>query len=309
MAKPSRFALVFDGQSGVKPEHLIKALCCPQVKERVVCASSLLGRDLFALASAQEPAVLNSTAVHSLHFSISIGLFDALRARGFKPTVVAGYSLGEFATIVATEVISFEKALLIVEGRAKLIAMATEQLDGLTVNLRGDARVLEQVPSLLTHGVTIAAFNSSQSLNLTGPREAVLRVVGLVERLPVRVRILPFPAISHSPLLKNFVARLDSYLRQAQPYYSPSVQVINATTGTLVKTYGGAFRNLLKHQLVNPVQWVKVVERLRELEEPEILEIGVNPYLGRGIKTDWPEATVLPVSDQESLEAAVAAIS
>ncbi|MDP2671035.1 MAG: acyltransferase domain-containing protein [bacterium] len=308
-------AVIFDGQSNAEVDQIEQALECPAVRSRFREASSF-GVDLAGLFRTAPPEVLNSPAAHVLHFAVAVGLFDELRAREVVPSVVSGASLGQLSALTAAGVLRFERALEIVKRRSAIIASATRDFKGLTIQVRGsNPDLLERVTPFLTSRVSVAIINSSTSLNLTGPKEEVEEVETALKQLAgVKVFRLPFAVISHSPLLKAYESGMTLILairnRDAENavFHSVQIPVISDLDGDLFSRFGGPFRKILKKQLSSTINWPAVVQRLRSFEPTYVVNVGLNPYLWRDTAKEWPEISVLKVSDMASVEAVVRAL-
>ena len=100
-------------------------------------ASAILGYDLAALCFEGPAEQLNNTEFTQP--ALLVTSIVALQALGsvLKPTVVAGYSLGEYSALVAAGGISFLDAVQLVQYRAKFMAEAVPSDRGLVAAVLG----------------------------------------------------------------------------------------------------------------------------------------------------------------------------
>ena len=85
----------------------------PNTKERFSFASDIFERNLFEIWLNTEPTnplidLNNTRNTQILSFLVESILLDALKENGFKPTYVAGHSLGEITALYCADVFSFE---------------------------------------------------------------------------------------------------------------------------------------------------------------------------------------------------------
>jgi [acyl-carrier-protein] S-malonyltransferase len=86
----------------------------------------------------------------------------------------------------------------------------------------------------------------------------------------------------HSPLMAGAAREMDVLL-EAVELEEPGVPMIGATDGALLTTADGV-RGALRNQMLSPVRWVAVVERMLELGVREIYEAGEDGTLTRMLR-------------------------
>ena len=74
-----------------------------------------------------------------------IAIFRLLTTYGLKPDMVAGHSLGEYAALVAAEVISFKDALIAVAIRGKAMSEVDVEDKGTMASISGTTEEVEAV--------------------------------------------------------------------------------------------------------------------------------------------------------------------
>jgi [acyl-carrier-protein] S-malonyltransferase len=75
---------------------------------------------------------------------------------------------------------------------------------------------------------------------------------------------------------------MDGLLQEVE-FDEPEIPMVGATDGALLTTAEGV-REALRNQMLSPVRWVAVVERLLELGVREILEAGEDGTLTRMLR-------------------------
>jgi [acyl-carrier-protein] S-malonyltransferase len=74
----------------------------PEVRDLFETASKLSDIDIVRVCFEGPKEVLDKTHItQPCLLTVEVALFEALRSRGIKPSIVAGHSLGEYSALVA----------------------------------------------------------------------------------------------------------------------------------------------------------------------------------------------------------------
>jgi [acyl-carrier-protein] S-malonyltransferase len=229
-------------------------------------------------------------------FAASVDLLYRLRERGVRPDVVAGHSLGEYAAAHAAGTLGLEDGVRLVAERDRLMGEAARENPGGMVALIGIdpaevARVIEEF-----EGTVVAAnFNTPRQTVISGERVA-LEVVG--ERVRGRKVKLNVAGAFHSPLMQEASREMDALLYEVA-LEEPEIPMVEATDGAVLTTADG-IRGALRDQMLSPVRWVAVIERLLELGVREIFEAGEDGTLTRMLR-DFKRKDVVSQTVAETL--------
>jgi [acyl-carrier-protein] S-malonyltransferase len=223
-------------------------------------------------------------------FANSVDLLYRLRDAGIDVGVVAGHSLGEYAAAHAAG------SLRLVAERDRLMNEASRETPGGMVALIGaDPDAVVEAAENSDGAVVAANFNSPRQVVLSGRLDALEEVTeGLKGRkVPLRVA-----GAFHSPLMAGAAREMDVLL-EAVELEEPGVPMIGATDGALLTTADGV-RGALRNQMLSPVRWVAVVERMLELGVREIYEAGEDGTLTRMLR-DFKRKDVVSQTVAETL--------
>src|ERR671921_2789453 len=213
-------------------------------------------------------------------FASSVDLLYRLRDAGIDADVVAGHSLGEYAAAHAAGSLSLGDGVRLVAERDRLMNEASRETPGGMVALIGaDPDAVVEAAENSDGAVVAANFNSPCQVVLSGRLDALEEVTeGLRGRkVPLRVA-----GAFHSPLMAEAARKMDVLL-EAVELEEPAIPMIGATDGALLTTADGV-RTALRNQMLSPVRWVAVVERMLELGVREIYEAGEDGTLTRMLR-------------------------
>jgi [acyl-carrier-protein] S-malonyltransferase len=228
----------------------------PAARELFARTSERSGRDL--------ERILFEGPVEDLHenlaaqagvYLVSTLAARALERQGVRPAATAGYSLGNYAALVAAGAISYDDALDVLVA----VWRETERLGihgsmGAVVGARREA-VDEVCADLRDRGlpVWIGNVNASTQFVLTGVSEAVKEALELLSPRSLTVLPLTMSWPIHSPLMDPVaeavapvVAGCRSIRAPALPYYGPDGN--RAVTAERV-------RELLATEFIHPTLW------------------------------------------------------
>ncbi|MCG9131330.1 ACP S-malonyltransferase [Candidatus Poribacteria bacterium] len=302
-----QLAFIFPGQGsqqvGMGAEL---ARTYPTAAEVFQEADAALGRALSQLCFEGPESDLKQTENTQLAIlTCSVATLRVLKEFGIVPTAVAGHSLGEYAALVAAEVLDFSDALQLVNARASLMAEAGETQQGTMAAILGmKVEHLQQFCDTTDGIVNIANYNCPGQLVISGEVDAVNRVVELAkaEIGARRCRLLPVSGAFHSPLMVPAQQKFGSVLNSVtmQP---PKVDIVMNVTGEF-SADAGDIGALLFQQITQPVQWEKTLRTIEKTGITHFVEVGPGKVLSGLVKRTLPESRVMNVEDVETLSLA-----
>ena len=169
-------AWVFPGQGSQKIGMAKQIENLPNTKERFNYASEIFERNLFEIcelnAEPKNPlSDLNNTRNTQIClFLVESILLDALKGNGFKPTYVAGHSLGEITALYCADVFSFEDCVSLIKERSQLMVNAGKGSMAAVIGF--DRNQLDLLVNKIDD-IVIANDNSSSQVVLSGSNEAL----------------------------------------------------------------------------------------------------------------------------------------
>ena len=222
---------------------------------------------------------------------------------------VAGHSVGEYAALVAAEIISIEDGARLVQRRGQLMADAGADNPGKMAAVLGlDRGILEAICEETEGIVVVANDNCPGQLVISGEIQAVSDAGALASQKGAK-RVLPLNVSGafHSPLMEPAARELGKSLDTIK-FEAGSYDVYGNVTSEKV-TDPSRWSGLLEQQLRSPVRWTESVEHMQIDGITTFIECGVGEVLSGLIRRIDREATCYKVFDVASLEATLKALS
>lgn len=215
-----------------------------------------------------QPAIF----LHSVLLAKSLG-------EEFKPSMVAGHSLGEFSALVAAGALSFEEGLKLVSKRAEAMQKACEaQPSTMAAVLALPDEKVEELCAEVEGLVAPANYNCPGQVVISGTIEAVdaacekMKAAGAKRALRLKVG-----GAFHSPLMQPAQDELTKAIEAAEfkTPVCPVYQNVDAKPHTEPEEIKA---NLIK-QLTAPVRWTQAVQAMIADGADEFIELGPGKVL------------------------------
>jgi [acyl-carrier-protein] S-malonyltransferase len=305
------FAFVFPGQGSQSVGMLDAWGDHPAVLETLREASDALGEDIGRLIhEGPREALALTTNTQPVMLVAGVAAYRVWRAEGGgEPAVVAGHSLGEYAALVASGVLTLAQAAPLVRFRAAAMqeavpvgAGAMAAILGLDADgvIAGCAEAQASFGAGSAEVVEAANFNDSAQTVIAGSKAAVekacevLKARGAKRALPLAVSA-PF----HSSLMKPAAEKLREKLAGIELLTSV-IPVINNIDVKVEQTADG-IRDALYRQAFGPVRWVECIRAVKARGVTTVIECGPGKVLAGMVKRIDAEMTGAALFDPATL--------
>lgn len=214
----------------------------------------------------------------------------------FVPEMVAGHSLGEFSSLVASGALSFEDGLRLVAARANAMQKACEiQPGAMAAILALDDFTVEDICQRLTDVVVPANYNCPGQLVISGTEAGVdAACIKMTEAGAKRALKLNVGGAFHSPLMEAARVELEAAIvnTEFKTPVCPVYQNIDAKPYTDIEK----IKHNLIAQLTGPVRWTQTVEHMLEDGATSFTEVGPGKVLQglvKKVNRDIPTASAV----------------
>ncbi|HVF85822.1 MAG TPA: ACP S-malonyltransferase [Abditibacteriaceae bacterium] len=247
-------------------------------------ANEILGYDLGALCfDGPEERLTNTLHAQPALLTVGVAAWRNAQENGSTAQMAAGHSLGEYAALVAANVLSFQSAMTLVKRRAELMANAPAGTMAAIIGLADEEldRVLESAQSAGT--VVAANFNSPGQVVVSGEDAGVEAAMSESKSRGAKMAVrLPVSGAFHSPLMREAGREMAQLIADA-PFQNAQFAVYPNTTARAT-TDANELRAALSTQMTSPVRWTETIRHMIEDGATSFHELGSGKVLAGLIK-------------------------
>ena len=297
---------LFSGQGSQYPkmaEELIAA--SPKAAEVFACASHVLDFDLKGICLNGTAEELAKTQVSQpAIMATSLAALACVREAGIDASAVAGHSLGEYAAMVASGMLSMEDGFKLIKARAAAMGKCAEQQDGAMAAIMGlSADEVADVCEKTSGYVVPVNYNSTAQTVIAGERAAVAAASETFVSMGKRAIPLAVSAAFHSKLMQPAA---DEFYEAAKgfAFSEPKLDFYANLTGNKLTDFSDMAGYLAKH-IVSPVYFTSELAELEKDGYVNYLELGPGKVLTGLVKKTLKGVTALNVENTKTLEKAL----
>lgn len=292
-------AFLFPGQ-GSQKEHMGKDLFDNFPKARAIFeqANDILGeRFSDFLFSINEEELMDTR-----YTQMGVFIYEVAAALGqddIKPDCVAGHSLGEYAALVVSGVLSFEEAILFIKKRGQVFYEAFQKHPsamGAIIGIPEEQvlKVLKQVGDEDGESLYIANYNGPGQLVITGARGSVKKACKVLRGIGAkRALVLPQKGVGHSPNSAEEGAILAEELKKMN-FKTPHIPIYQDADGLPHTDPKEILENQIK-LMTYPVLWTDITMNMLKNGVTEFYECGTDDTLQKIVRRMVPDSLVTSI--------------
>jgi [acyl-carrier-protein] S-malonyltransferase len=274
------------------------------VRERYRVASDILGLNLAQLSfDGPEDELKQTRVTQPAIFVHSAVLTEILQARRYRPSLVAGHSLGEYSALFAAGALSFVDALKLVKVRGELMQQAGEINAGAMAAIIGlEPEVLRDVcDEAAANGVVqVANYNSPGQIVISGSVSGVERAIVVAQEKGAKKAVpLVVSGAFHSPLMEFAREGLTEALAQVRINPAEVPVFSNVTAGPVSQPTD--IQKYLLEQLTCPVRWTESIQNMIGDGANVFYEVGPGSVLKGLLKRISRDTECRSINSVESL--------
>lgn len=271
--------------------------------ERIVQDASLvLGFDLYAILVDADAQTLGRTIyAQPAIMATSLVCLEAATKRGFTFNAVAGHSLGEYAAMVASGMLSFEDGFRVIKARAEAMEAAAQASDGtMCAILKLAPAEVEQICAETEGYVVPANYNSSVQTVIAGEKDAVERAAAACAAKKARAVPLAVASAFHTKLMQPAADAFYEAIKNVQ-FHEPKVPFYSNVLGDVRTDFSDMPKALAEH-MVSPVRFTDELAAMRANGIDTFVEFGPKNVLTGLVKKTLKGVTAKNCENCETLE-------
>ncbi len=278
-------------------------------KEILECGSDIMGFDIMKKLTDSTPEELSQTRLSQpAIFTASLISLHAARESGIENTAVAGHSLGEYAAMYASGMLSMEDAFKAIKLRSEAMAKAAESMDGAMAAVIGcDNETIDRICGEASGFVAPANYNSPVQTVIAGETAAVDEAVAKLSELGKRSVKLAVSAAFHTKLMQpaaeEFKAAVSGF-----KFNAPNCDYYANLYGKRLDDFSDMPSYLAAH-ICSPVRFADELEAMSAAGIEAFVELGPNKVLTGLVKKTLRGAVAVNIENNDTLEKALAALS
>lgn len=274
----------------------------PTLKSIADTGSEILHHDLVEILTEIPQEELNLTInAQPAIMTVSLMALRAAEQKGFTFDGVAGHSLGEYAAMQASGMITLEDAFRLIKARSEAMDEASRNNKGTMAAIMKIApETVAEVCEKAVNYVSAVNYNSPVQTVIAGTPEGVAEVSEIFTGMKARVVPLSVAGAFHSKLMQSAA---DKFYETAKTinFKTPEVKYYSNVTGGELTDFSDMPELLAKH-IVSPVKFTSELNAMYQAGADKFVEFGAGKTLSGLVKKTLKGVTAFSVENVEGLE-------
>ncbi len=302
----SKTVFLFSGQGSQYPgmgKELLEAN--PEFSYIYEKGSEILGYDLAKLTfEGSEEELAKTCNSQPAIMAMSLLCFEIAKKNGIPFDAAAGHSLGEYAAMTASGMLSLEDAFRVIKARAAAMDKAGNETEGaMYAVMKMSAEDIEKICEQTEGYVVPVNYNSTAQTVIAGEKAAAQKAAEAFTAAGARAVQLKVSAAFHSKLMEGAAKEFYDEIKDIK-FNEPSVPFYSNVLGDRLTDFSDIPSMLAKH-MVSPVRFTSELAQMQNDGIDTYIELGPNKVLTGLVKKTLKGVAALNIEDVKSLEKAL----
>jgi len=267
-------------------------------------ASEVIGKDIKDICFNADESVLGQTVnSQPAIMTASLVCLESARKKGFEFSGVAGHSLGEYAAMTASGIVSMEDGFRLIKARAEAMDKAAKANKGsMAAVLKLTPEQIEEVCNSVDGYVVPVNYNSPQQTVIAGTVEAVQKASEKFAEMKARVIPLKVESAFHSKLMESASKEFYETAKKIS-FKKPDIKYYSNVTGAELVDFSDMPSLLAKH-IVSPVLFTSELNKMADDGFTGFYEFGPNKVLTGLVRKTLKGVKAVNIENLKTLEEA-----
>lgn len=281
----------------------------PQLKSIYDMASEIIGFDLAKKCWEGTDEELAQTIVaQPAIMATSLVAYDAAVLSDINCTAVAGHSLGEYAAMIASGILTMEDGFKVIKARAAAMQKAAENTKGAMCAIMGKtAEEIEEICSSIDGYVVPVNYNSNAQTVIAGEIDAIDKAAAKFSELGAKAIKLKVSAAFHSKLMQPAADEFKNAISDIE-FFKPQIDFYSNLTGGMLTEFDNMPEKLAQH-IVSPVKFTAELNSLFANGYTNYIELGPNKVLTGLVKKTLKGVNAMNIENEATLDKAIDALN
>jgi len=254
-------------------------------------SATYLSDKIFPLPVYQDSEIKNQTiqlkrtefAQPAIGFA-STAAYSAIQKLGFNADCVGGHSFGELTALWASQAISLDDFVKLSIARGISMAKTTEETDSGTMLAVALSEVSCKafIEESGIQGLSLCNLNSYSQTVVGGGSQAIIKFSEFLKSREVRCTQLPVSAAFHTPYVEHAKDQFMLSVNKTE-FSDPIVPLYKNKDGN-PETNASNLKTGLCNQLLEPVRFISIIEKMYQDGVRTFVEFGPNSHLSNLVK-------------------------
>jgi len=213
---------------------------------------------------------------------------------------VAGHSLGEYAAMVASGMLTLEEGFKVIKERAMAMdRAATESNGAMAAVLKLSAEKIEKICKSINGYVVPVNYNSPVQTVIAGESKAIALATDKLTKEGARVMPLKVASAFHSKLMQGAADEFYEKIKNIS-FKNPSKAFFSNVIGGELTDFSD-MPSLLAQHIVSPVKFTSELNAMADFGVDNFIELGPNRVLTGLVKKTLPNAGAYSIENISTL--------